>query len=156
MIVADLGAGTGHYAIPAGRIVSRGKVYAVEIQKDFLETIRNRVKESHLGNVECLWGNIEKIGGTKLGDDTIDRVIASNVFFQVDDKNDFIKEVKRILKPGGKVLLIDHCPERSHLGLKSAVSKEKAKEMFIGKGFEFEKFIDAGSHHYGIILINKK
>jgi len=37
-IVADLGAGTGYYSVAAGRLVPRGKVYAVEIQKDFLTT----------------------------------------------------------------------------------------------------------------------
>ena len=39
-IVADLGAGTGFYSVAAGHIVSRGKVYAVEIVKDFLVTIK--------------------------------------------------------------------------------------------------------------------
>ena len=35
-IVADLGAGTGYYSVAAGALVPRGKVYAVELQKDFL------------------------------------------------------------------------------------------------------------------------
>ena len=42
MIVADLGAGTGFYSIAAAQIVPNGKVYAIEIQKDFLNTIRNK------------------------------------------------------------------------------------------------------------------
>ena len=49
-IVADLGAGTGFYSVAAGHMVSRGKVYAIEIVKDFLETIKNKVKEKY--NVE--------------------------------------------------------------------------------------------------------
>src|SRR3989339_2260911 len=106
-IVADLGAGTGYYSVAAGRLVPRGKVYAVEIVKDFLTTIKNKVKEAHLSNVEIIWGDIEKLGGTKIGDGVIDAVIASNVFFQVENKNKFIEEIKRILKPKGKVLFID-------------------------------------------------
>ena len=39
-VVADLGAGTGFYSIAAGQMVPKGKVYAVEVVKDFLMTIR--------------------------------------------------------------------------------------------------------------------
>src|SRR3989344_5519467 len=103
-IVADLGAGTGFYSIAAGHMVPKGKVYAVEIDKEYLSTIKNKAKEAHVNNVEILWGNIEKRGGTKIGDGIVDAVIASNVFFQVEDKDELIKEIKRILKIGGKVL----------------------------------------------------
>ena len=106
-IVADLGAGTGFYSIAAGRLVPQGKVYAVEINKDFLATIKNKATEAHLNNVEILWGDIEKIEGTKLGNGIVDAVIASNVLFQVEDKDKFIEEIKRILKQKGRVLLID-------------------------------------------------
>jgi len=152
-IVADLGAGTGFYSVAAGHMVPRGKVYAIEVVKDFLETIKNKVKEAHLNNVEIIWGNIEKIGGTKIGDNIIDAVIASNVLFQVEDKDKFIEEMKRILKPKGRVLLIDWS-ESSIMGAKiMAVPKNKAREMFERKGFVLERNINAGEHHYGMILI---
>ena len=96
MIVADLGAGSGFYAIPAAKMVPKGKVYAVEIQKDYLTTIKNKAAEAHLGNLECLLGDIEKIGGTKIKDQIIDAVILSNVLFQVEDREKLIKESKRI------------------------------------------------------------
>src|SRR3990167_7758377 len=78
-IVADLGAGTGFYSVAAGHLVPKGKVYAIEIIKDFLATLQNKVKEAHLNNVEALWGNIEKDGGTSIGDNVADAVIATNV-----------------------------------------------------------------------------
>ena len=106
-IVADLGAGTGFYTIAAAKILNQGKVYAIEITKDYLVTIKNKVKELSLQNVEIVWGNVEKIGGTHIGDGIIDAVIVSNVFFQVEDKNNFVEEIKRILKKGGRVLFID-------------------------------------------------
>ncbi|MSU44905.1 class I SAM-dependent methyltransferase [Candidatus Nomurabacteria bacterium] len=151
-IVVDLGAGTGFYSIPAGRIVSKGKVYAVEIIKDFLATIKNKVKEANLHNVEILFGDIEKNGGTKLGDSIADAVIASNVLFQVKDKEQFILEIKRILKQKGKVLLIDW-REALIMNKTNIVPKNKAREMFEKKGFVLERDIDAGEHHYGMIFI---
>ena len=157
-IVADLGAGTGFYSMAAAKMVPNGKVYAIEVQKDFLTAVKNKAKEAHLDNLETLWGNIEKIGGTKIGDDVVDAVIVSNVLFQVEDKRKFIDETKRILKSGGRVLLIDWSEasafakasaDKSPLGI---VTENKAKEMFEEKGFIWDRKIDAGEHHYGMIL----
>src|SRR5688572_7633242 len=81
-VVADLGAGTGYYSLSVSSLVPRGKVYAIEVDKNFLGTIEHKVKEAGLSNVNIIWGNIEKIGGTKIGDNIADAVIASNVLFQ--------------------------------------------------------------------------
>src|SRR3989344_851173 len=145
-VVADLGAGTGFYAVAAGEMVPKGKVYAVEVQKDFLPTIKNKAREAGLNNVEALWGDVEKIGGTHIGDNIVDAVIASNIFFQVEDKNNFIEEIKRILKPSGRVLLIDwdgdtDAEQKEKLAfpkMKGSLSKERTFEMFKGKGFSLE------------------
>ncbi len=152
-VVADMGAGTGFYSIPIGKIVTRGKVYAIDIIKDFLATIKNKAKEAHLKNIEILWGDIEKIGGTLMGDEVVDAVIASNVLHQVGDKSKFVEEAKRILKKKGKVLLVDWSTDSFVVGIKSSISKNKALEIFEKKGFILERTIDAGEHHYGMILI---
>jgi len=150
-IVADLGAGTGYYSLAAGSLVPKGKVYAVEVQKDFLLTIKNRARDAHLSNVEVIWGNVEKLGGTKIADGIVDVVIASNILFQVEDKDKFVEEIKRILKKGGEVLLIDW----SEAGIMKdtiVIAKDKALAMFEKKGFTLGREIDAGTHHYGMIF----
>ena len=154
MIVADLGAGTGFYSIAAGHILTNGKVYAIEVNKDYLTTIANKIKESHLKNVDIILGDIEKKGGTKLSEGVVDAVIASNVLFQVEDKQGFIDETKRILKAKGKVLVVDHDSDVLSGRNKSRfMDKDKARSMFEEQGFIFERYIDAGEHHYGMILI---
>lgn len=153
-IVADLGAGTGFYSVLAGAMVPDGKVYAIEVIKDFLATVKNKAREARLNNIEIIWGNVEKLGGTKIGDGIVDAVIASNILFQVEDKSQFIKEAKRILKQGGRILLIDWSDGSSLLGpnLATVVPKDKAREIFEQKGFVWQRDIDAGEHHYGMIL----
>lgn len=151
-IVADLGAGTGFYSVAVGTMVPRGKVYAVEISKDFLATIRHKAREAHLHNVEIILGDVEKRGGTKIGDSVADAVIASNILSQVRDKENFVLEIKRILKPRGRVLFIDWSSD-SVFPIKIAVPKSLAEEMFVKKGFKVEKDVNAGAHHYGMILM---
>ncbi len=159
-VVADLGAGTGYYAILAAHIASKGKVYAIEIAKDFLETIANKAKSAKLSNIECLRGDVEKAGGTKIGDKVADKAIASNIFFQTENKENFIEEIGRILKDRGEVLVIDWSDESE---LSSALSqkglivpKETMKRMFEQKGFRLEREVDAGIHHYGMIFIKNQ
>ncbi|MEX2029119.1 MAG: methyltransferase domain-containing protein [Candidatus Paceibacterota bacterium] len=151
-IVADLGAGTGFYSIAAGQMVPQGKVYAVEVVKDFLATIRIKVKEARLHNVEILLGNIEKSGGTMIGNNVADAVLVSNVLFQVADKDQFVEEIKRILKSQGKVLLVDWS-EASIMDAKNIVPKNRAREMFEKNGFVWQRDINTGVHHYGMILL---
>mgnify|MGYP003392948717 CR=1 FL=1 len=151
-IVADLGAGTGFYTLGAGHLVRKGKVYAVEVEKDFLAKINSKIKEAHLHNVEIIWGNVEKLGGTKIKDGLVDIAIASNILFQVEHKENFISEIKRILKKGGRVLLVDWADHSKIMGAHRVVPKAKARELFESKSFIFEREINTGLHHYGMIF----
>jgi ubiquinone/menaquinone biosynthesis C-methylase UbiE len=137
-------------------MVPRGKVYAVEVVKDFLQTITNKVKDAALTNVECFWGDVEKVGGTKIAPSIVNAVIASNILFQVEDKDKFITEAKRILCKGGRVLLIDWESDTESLVKGGAIPKNLAKDMFEKKGFKLDKEIDAGAHHYGMIFIKNE
>ncbi|MBU0611823.1 class I SAM-dependent methyltransferase [Patescibacteria group bacterium] len=153
MVVVDLGAGSGFYSVPLAQMVPKGKVYAIEIQRDFLNTIKNRIKEFSLSNIECILGDVEKKGGTKIGDAVADAVVVSNVLFQAENKDRFVEEVARILKPEGKVLVIDWSDDSSIIssGFK-IIPEEKMREMFGRKGFIFNRTINAGKHHYGMIF----
>ncbi len=153
--VADLGSGVGAFAREISRRVGgTGKVFAVEVQKDVLLRMQRDFLHEGIGNVEGIWGDVEKIGGTKIKEGIIDTVLVSNVFFQVKDKITFLNEIKRILKKGGEVLLVDWLDSFSGLGPKSeeVVSPENAKNLFINSGFIVEKDKRVSSHHYAILF----
>jgi len=155
MVVADLGAGTGAYSIASGRAMGNsGTVYAVEIQKDFLSKVKNSAIESGVNNVEVLWGDIEEVGGTKIGDNLSDRTIVSNVLFQVENKEGLMAEAYRITKSGGKMLVVDWSESFGGIGPQPGDVFPETEAMRIASeaGFTFDRKIDAGTHHYGIIL----
>lgn len=153
--VADLGAGSGHYTRALSNLLSEGKVYAIEVQKEILERLKNDLSREGKTNVEYIWANIEKIGGTKLADNSLDAAVISNVFFQIEDKVTFIKEVKRILKPKGRILLIDWSGSYGGMGpsSESVVTEDSARGLFENNGFVFEKNINAGANHWGMVLV---
>ncbi|MES2225938.1 MAG: methyltransferase domain-containing protein [Patescibacteria group bacterium] len=155
MKVADLGAGTGHYSIAAAGIVGNdGRVYMVDIQEDVLKHALDSAHRVGLRNVELVWGNIEKLGGTKLRDHTIDAVVLSNVLFQAEHKDGLVAEIKRILKPGGKLLVIDWAGSYGGMGPAAGcvVSEHVAEELFISAGLHKVKDFRAGAHHYAIVF----
>ena len=152
MRVVDLGAGSGFYTFEsAKRVGGSGRVYAVDVQKDLLERLHSVGANQGLRNIEIIWGNAEKIGGTKLREAIADRVIASNVLFQIEKPDDFALEIKRLLKPGGKVLVVDWS-EVSPLSPKSLFSSTKAQTLFEKSGFKLDQSFNAGDHHYGLIF----
>ena len=152
--VADLGSGTGAYAIATSRaLMATGKVYAVDAQKDLLTKLKNEASKQGLYNIEVVWGDIEKVNGTKLRDYSVDWVLLCNVLFQLEDKQNIVKETQRILKPAGKVLVVDWADSFGGIGPqpKMVVKKTAVMNMFEKVGFHLEKEIKAGSHHYGLI-----
>jgi ubiquinone/menaquinone biosynthesis C-methylase UbiE len=155
MRVADLGTGTGHYALAAAHLVGNdGKVYAVDIHQDILKHVKDAAHEKGLRTIEGIWGNLEKKGGTKLRDQLVDAVILSNTLFQLEDKPATVAEVKRILKPGGRLLVIDWAGAYGGIGPHPGhvVSEHAAEELFITGGFHKLKDFRAGPHHYAIVF----
>ncbi len=151
--VADFGCGSGHFSLCAASRLDGGRVFSIDIQKEMLE--RLVAEATHYGhkNIHPIWGDLSSRKGVPLSDATIDKAIVSNVLFQVDDREMLAGEVKRLLKKNGKVLVIDwhpnddFGPHRKH-----SVSKKETTDLFTRHGFVFEKDIDAGDHHYGMIF----
>jgi ubiquinone/menaquinone biosynthesis C-methylase UbiE len=152
--VADFGSGAGHFALAAARRLDGGKLFAIDIEKEMLARLVSEAHTHGLHNVHPLWGDVSRLTGVPLAGETIDRAIATNVLFQVDDRDAFVQEMKRLLRPGGKVLLIEWKesvqggPHHKH-----KVTEAAALAIFRKHGFEKEKDIDAGDVHYGMILV---
>ncbi|MFA5942281.1 MAG: class I SAM-dependent methyltransferase [Candidatus Paceibacterota bacterium] len=156
MRVADFGTGSGHYARAAAAIVegNGGKVYAIDVQEDVLKHLKLTMHAAHHGVIDAVWGNIEKSGGTHLRDATLDAVILANTLFQIEHRPGLLEEVRRVLKPGGKLMLIDWAGSYGGMGPspEHIVTEHEAEELFINNGFHKVKSFRAGPHHYGILF----
>lgn len=158
MIIADLGAGTGFYSLHVAKMVPLGKVYAIDINKDFLKTIANTSVEKKMKNIEILHADLENKEGSKLKNDLVDRAIVSNILFMISDRKAFLKEANRILKEGGKILFVDFSPDSVILKntKHKTLTKEEAKKLFTDADFIYERDIETGEHHYGMIFTKPK
>lgn len=151
--IADLGCGSGHFSLCAAPRLEGGRVFSIDIQKEMLDRLVAEAK--HLGhkNIHPIWADLSNRNGVPLKEHSIDKAIASNILFQIDDRETLASEIKRMLKPSGKVLVVDWHPD-DNFGPhpKHALTKKEASDLFLRHGFIFEQEIDAGDHHYGMIF----
>ena len=152
--IADFGCGAGYFTIPLARTVGeKGKIYASDVLKTALESVQGRAKVEGLLNIETTLSNLEVSGGSKLKDDFLDFVLLANILFQSSKKADIIKEAKRTLKKGGKIVIVEW-QENQPMGPPEdfIISKKFVKDLAKKQGFKFEKEFPAGKHHWGMIF----
>lgn len=151
--VGDFGAGTGNFVGVLSRLVGpQGKVVAVEIQKNLMEKLQDRIRIEHLSNVSAIWGDMEEEGASKVESGSLDAAITVNALFQTEDKVTAIREMARTLRPGGKLFIVDWSESWSGLGPQpgQVLTKEAARDAAEMAGLTFEREFDAGDHHYGL------
>lgn len=154
MSVADFGAGSGHYVWPMAEAVGpHGHVFAIDVQQDLLKRIHNEATKRGLKNVKVIWSDLEKPKASKLADRTLDLVLISNLLFQLEDKAAPLREAKRVLKPSGKLVVIDWLDSFAGMGprKKDVVTKDAGQKLIRENGFEAVREFAAGAHHWGIV-----
>ena len=157
MKVADFGAGSGAYTLHmAQALAGSGQVYAIDIQHDLLRRLHNEATRQHLTVLSTIWADLECVGASKLADHYVDVVLISNLLFQIEHKDAVLLEAARIVRPRGRVIVIDwnEAPRigRSSLGPPAmhVVSKQTARELGEAAGLIYEREIHVGGHHYGL------
>ncbi len=106
MTIADVGAGTGFFALPFARAVGdAGMVLAVDFQKEILEILGAKLSAPGAPkNVTRVEGEAAR---TTLHGATCDIVFMSNLWHELDDEPGVLREVRRLLRPGGRLAIVD-------------------------------------------------
>ena len=153
MIAADFGCGSGGWAIPLAKKLEEGKVYAIDILEEPLSALRARAKLEKITNIETIKTDVEAKEGSTLPESSCDLVLMTNLLFQVDDKKSTLEEGKRILKPGGRILVVDWIKDNPLTKEIEKVSFEEIKKEARELNLKLEKEFEAGTYHYGLILV---
>lgn len=158
MRVADFGSGSGFFTILMSQIVGDGGfVTAIDIVEADLEVVRAKAVSFGVKNLQTVRANLEIVGSTGLTDGSQDFVLMANILFQNDDKAGILKEAKRILRPEGRLVIIDWKKEVDGFGPPNQyrTTKEAMQSMAQQEDFVFEKEIKAGAFHFGLIFRKK-
>ena len=150
MVAADFGCGSGEWAMALSSILEDGKVYAIDLLEEPLSALRGKLKNKNIQNVEIVKADVEKTISRLLAN-SLDLVLMTNLLFQVKDKKEIFSEAYRVLKSGGKILIIDWL-ESAKIGPAEKISDKVIKNLAKSLGFKIINEFNAGNFHFGLIL----
>jgi ubiquinone/menaquinone biosynthesis C-methylase UbiE len=147
-VVADLGCGSGFFTVPLSRKVK--KVYGIDVQKEMLEFLEQKIQTQKIGNIETMLSGEEEI---PLENECVDLLLSVNTLHEFRDKRKMISEMRRVLRQEGQAVIIDFKKEETPVGPPVAirVSKEQAVGLFKKQGLTFLKAHDL-KYHYLIVF----
>jgi len=150
MIAADFGSGSGGWVIPLAKKLNKGKIFAIDVQEEMLSALKGKAEIEKIYNIETKRQDLEK--GSGLREDSLDLVLMTNLLFQIDDPEKIIEDAKKVLKSGGKILIIDWL-EDSAIGPKeSRIPEKTVSKMAEDAGLILEKYFKASPYHWGLIF----
>lgn len=157
MVVADLGAGAGFFTFAAARLVTEdGAVYVIDIVKSILQHLMVEAEHRAYHNIHPVWSNLEIVGAAReVADGSADLTLLDNVLYESSKRPEMIQEAVRMMKAGGRLLVIDWIP-----GLDTpfgpAQDKRVQPEMVVETcktlGVPLVKDFRAGQFHFGLLF----
>ena len=101
--VADIGSGTGYFAVRLAHFVPRGRVYGVDTEPDMVKYLADRAAREGLNNLSAVRGTPDD---AQLPD-KVDLVIMVDVYHHIEQRESYFRKLAPSLKPNGRVAIID-------------------------------------------------
>ena len=153
MAVADIGAGTGYFAIPISKAVgSSGKVFAVDFQPEMLTILREKLNAPESPrNLELVDGSATE---SHLPGQSCDLVLYANIWHELVDPVAALREAERIVRRDGRIAILDWRPEVSRPPgppLEHRISPGTVDDTLGGQSWEFESAVNIGPYSYLVV-----
>jgi ubiquinone/menaquinone biosynthesis C-methylase UbiE len=141
--VVDLGVGSGFFARKIARVVGdKGVVYGVDIQREMLDILSKLCEDEGVNNVKPVLGTVTS---TTLPDECADWIILADVYHEFSEHEAMLADMMRILKPGGKVALLEYRLEDdsgAHIKTDHRMSVKQVKAEWLPAGFKLVEILE--------------
>jgi ubiquinone/menaquinone biosynthesis C-methylase UbiE len=144
----DVGCGTGFFTIPAAQMIGdSGKVFAMDINADFITRLQERANIEHINNLSVSVGRAEDL---VLCDQCADIVFFGIVLHDFQDTAKVLENAKKMVKAGGILVNLDWKKKPMDFGppLKIRFDEQTATGLIKSAGFNIESIEDSGPYHY--------
>lgn len=148
MLVADVGCGTGYFAIPAAEMVGeKGRVWALDLSQGMLDELVRKNPPRNLTVRLCGEADLP------LEDASADVVLVAFVLHEVTRREEFLREIRRIMRPGAQVAVIDWKKQEEEKGPPKSerLSLDDAKKCLAEAGFVIRRAERLNQSHYAVI-----
>lgn len=144
---ADIGCGPGFFTIPAAEAVgAAGKVFAVDFQEEMLTELKKRTPPENVIPLKSTESHVP------LAEATVDFALLAYMLHETQDKTTFLKDVKRILKSKGTILIVDWKKIKEEHGppIEERLTEDEVGAFLKDAGFSGIKAASISQSHYKI------
>jgi ubiquinone/menaquinone biosynthesis C-methylase UbiE len=150
--VADVGAGSGFFAIPFAGITAPATLHAVDVQPEMLEILRSKLRQpGRPANIELVEGFSE---ASTLAAASFDLAFLANVWHEIGDRPAALQESARILAKGGRIAILDwraDVDQPPGPPLDHRVPRGEVSALLAASGWNVSLETDVGRYSYIVV-----
>jgi ubiquinone/menaquinone biosynthesis C-methylase UbiE len=159
--VAEVGCGSGYFALPAARIVEPGTVYALDLDEELLAELDRLADQQDIENVVPTHGDARNLPAVL--PERVDTLVVANTFHGIDDQAEFVQNAFDALDPGGRLVVVNwHERPRERTTVGGAprgpptdirmTPGETGDTVRSASAFAFDRQVDLPPYHYGLVF----
>ncbi|WP_049906243.1 class I SAM-dependent methyltransferase [Halorubrum tebenquichense] len=159
--VAEVGCGSGYFALPAARIAESESVYAVDVDASLLDELDGRADRQGIDNVVPVHGDARNL--TDVLPDSVSTLVVANTFHGVGDQSGLVEQAFRAIEPGGSLIIVnwhDRPRETTTVGTEPrgpptalrTPPGETEDVVLSAAPFTLDRLVELPPYHYGLVF----
>lgn len=106
--VLEVGSGSGYYSVEVARRIPDGRLTLLDIQQEMLEKCAEKLKSAGIENFAT-----QQADGRSLpfANGSFDALFLVTVFGEIEERDAFLREAARVLRPNGVISITEHHPD---------------------------------------------
>lgn len=139
--IADIGAGSGYHVFKMLPQAGQGLIYAVDIQPEMLQAIRDRKKKKGIDHIKVVKGTEKSVN---LPENSVDKILMVDVYHEFSFPVEMLTSMHKALRPDGKIFLIEYRGEDASIPIKKLhkMTEAQAVKEFRANGFVLQENIN--------------
>jgi arsenite methyltransferase len=154
-VIADIGAGSGYFTFHFARHVGeKGRIYAVDVSSDMILHVNHRIRELKTSNVVSILADPDD---PLLPDQSVNRFFVCNVWHHIENQTKYLSLMKKMLKPGGEIIMIDFHKKELPIGppIQMKIAREDLIKQMENSGFRLAKEHTFLPYQYFLVFTSK-